>query len=119
MEEIEDFKYEFDLSFDIIYGTHKSVPMVLFDGYVCLHQFVKNNLEYVLGKLNMYQMFDELLEKDEYIVEINGEYNLLINNLNEVNLEYIKFLLNCCLISPKELRLEDNIIKWRIDNENY
>ena len=61
MEEIEDFKYEFDLSFDIIYGTHKDEPMVLFDGYVCLHQFVKNNLEYVLGKLNMYQMFVELL----------------------------------------------------------
>lgn len=118
MEEIEDFKYEFDLAFDFYYGTHKDVPMVLFNGYLCLHQLIKNDLGYMEGKLNIYQMFDDLLSKDESFTENDGKFELKINNLNEINLDYIKFLLNCCLVTPKNIRIENNLIKWEVENEN-
>lgn len=119
MEDIEDFKYEFDLAFDFDYGTHNDVPMALFNGYLCLHQFIKNNLGYMEGKLNMYQMFYYLLDKNECFDEKDGLCELKVNNPNEITIDYIKFLLNCCLITPKNIRIENNVIKWEIENEDY
>ena len=119
MENIEDFKYEFDLACFHFYSEYAHIPIELVNGYICLHQFILQDLSKVISKEGMVQTIKTQLEEGETIEEISeDEYIISINNLCEETVDYIKFLLKYSLVKTKNLRIENNTVKFEIDNED-
>lgn len=119
MEDIEDFKYEFDLAYFHYYPEYNNIPEIIINGYLCLHQFVLQDLSRMIDKDNILWVIKTQLEEGETIEEIaDGEYEIKINNICDETLDYIKFLLKYTLIKIKNLMVKDNNITFEIDNED-
>lgn len=120
MEDVEDFKYEFDLSMYFDYCTHNEhISSDLFNGYVCLHQFVKNNIDYAMGECNIFNIINPLLEKGETFEYNDNIFELKLNTVNDDIVNYVKFLIKCSLTLIKNFRIENNVIKWEIDYDTH
>ena len=115
-KEIEDFKYEFD--FSVISGCVDRILLPLFIGYVCLHQFVKQDIEKLTNRQYVLDILKDSLEKDEELIEVNNMVTLKLNTVNQGIIEYVKFILKYGLIVIKDFTVENNILKWRILDEN-
>lgn len=119
MDDLEDFKYEFDLACFHFYPEYAHIPIELVNGYICLHQFVLQDLSKVVDKDNMVEIIKTQLEDGERIEEVSdGQYVIKINNLCNETVEYVNFLLKYSLVKTKNLRIENNAIKFEIDNED-
>lgn len=119
MEDVEDFKYEFDLACFHYYPEYDNIPEIIINGYLSLHQFILQDLSRIIDKDNILWVIETQLEDGETIEEIaNGRYELKINNICNGTLDYIKFLLKYTLIKIKNLMVKDNSITFEIDNED-
>lgn len=118
MGEIEDFKYEFDLSYTH-YINENYIPQILINGYMCLHQFIKQDFTKIIDECNVIWAINSELEDGETINKLgDGKYEIKVNNLSYEILEYVRFLLKYSMIKTKNLRIEDNVIKFEIDYED-
>lgn len=117
MEELEDFKYEFNFRHGYVFPNTK-VPYMLYIGYLYLHQLSVQDLINEADKKNIISIIENLLEDDEYLYENNGSFELKIKDNDEEVIDYIKFLLTNSLVMTKNLRRENNLIKWEIDDKN-
>lgn len=118
MEEIEDFKYEFDFRIGHCHYSETKAPLMLYLGYLYLHQFSKQNLIQQADKYNIIRIIESLLEDGEKLIEYNGVFELYINNIDDETMEYLDFLLTNSLVKTKNLRCENNVIKWEIDDKD-
>jgi hypothetical protein len=112
MEEVEDFKYEFDLSVNSDCLLYSDVPLLLYVGYLYLHQFVKQDLMSCADKNNIISIITPLLEEGETIKEKDGHFELKLNNMNNEDIQYISFLLKYSLAPFKNFEVENNTIKF-------
>ena len=113
---MEDFKYEFD--FSAMIGCTNDVPLPLFVGYVCLHQFVKQGIEKLSCKQYVIDIFKDSLEKGEELIVSDNMITLKLNNVNQDIIEYVKFIIKYGLMVIRNFTVENNTIKWEILDEN-
>lgn len=119
MDDLKDFKYEFD------YYTHYSVDSdykyadILTVGYTFLTQFTKQDINYfIIPKSLLKEILEDSLEVGESLLYTNNEFILHLNKINNSVIEYIKLILKCTLTLYKNFTVENNCIKWTIINEN-
>ena len=83
-----------------------------------MYSLIIQNKDTTENFLEHYALFMDSLEKDEELIEVNNMVTLKLNTVNQGIIEYVKFILKYGLIVIKDFTVENNILKWRILDEN-
>lgn len=120
MEELEEFKYEFDLRYSQL-SHYYNGSLYLFIGYVFLHQLLRNNIFYLTND-ELINEFKSSLEEDEIISHQDNKFIFKLNNINDDIIGYIKMMLKYLLILYKDFNIDyiNNEINFiRILDEDF
>lgn len=112
MKDIDDFKYEFDLSVNSDCLSHSNIPLMLYVGYLYLYQFVKQDLVSCADKNNIIAIMKPLLDDGESIKEKDNLFGLTLNNINNEEIQYVTFLLKYSLVPFKNFEIDNSTIKF-------
>lgn len=119
-EELEEFKYEFDLRHTEI-TLYYNGSLYLFMGYVFLHQLLKNDIVYLTNE-ELIQEFKESLEENEIFAFRDNKFIFKLNKITDEVIEYIKMMLKYLLILYTDFNVDyinNEITFLRIRDENY
>lgn len=120
MQELEDFKYEFDFYTHYEINSNYKYADILTIGYIFLTQFTRQNIDkFSVGKDLLKEIISDSLEDGETIeVTENNQFILRLNEVNNDIIEYVQLILKCTLTLYQKFTVENNYIKWVVIDEN-
>lgn len=96
-EELEEFKYEFNLKYLNLIPMCPAYFDNLIKGYIFLHQLLRDDIVYLTNEELIWE-FKESLEDGESFTYKNNKFIFVLNNITDEVIEYIKMMLKYLLI---------------------
>lgn len=120
MQDLEDFKYEFDHNMHWSLNSDYKYADLMFIGYTFLTQFTLQEMDnYLIDKEELKEIIEDSLEEGETVtIDENNEFTLQLNFINQDIIDYVKLILMCTLTLYEDFKIENNIIKFTYINEN-
>lgn len=120
MQELEDFKYEFDHNMHWSLNSDYKYADLMFIGYTFLTHFTLQEMDnYLIDKEELKEIIEDSLEEGETVtIDENNEFTLQLNFINQYIIDYVKLILMCTLTLYKDFKVENNIIKFTYIDEN-